>query len=419
MDFDKKRILALIGLIIVTCGVGYLIYSVFFKTSAPPEEQVVAEGEAPGRLGRSGPGEHVPGQGPTPLPEQFTAPIVLPTASTPSQGSPLEKVVAVTTVVTGPSAGVTLAGDGSSVQYYNSTEGLFYKTGLDGKAVPLSDQLFPQADNIAWAPNKGKASMEFPDGSKIIYDFDKQKQYTIPSHWTELAFSPDSQRIVGKTASPDPAARFLFTASTDGTGAVPVEPLGENGDKVIVDWSPNNQVLAFSRTGEALSGGADRQSVLLIGKNHENFRGMSIEGLGFEPSWSPTGDRVLYSAHSGASNLEPTLWVDGGNDDTVGAAKNYLGVNTWASKCTFQSNDEVLCAVPDPDKLTPGIGFAPQLATDTNDTIYKINIKTGLQVVIGKPEGNRTLSQMVVSKDGSYLYMKDAQTDEVIKMQLK
>jgi hypothetical protein len=40
--------------------------------------------------------------------------------------------------------------------------------------------------------------------------------------------------------------------------------MGENESKVTVDWSPNRQFIALSRTGDAL--GADREEVLFIGK---------------------------------------------------------------------------------------------------------------------------------------------------------
>lgn len=261
--------------------------------------------------------------------------------------------------------------------------------------------------------------MNFPDGSNIIYDFAKQKQYTIPDHWSDISFSPDSGKIAGKTNSPDPNARFLFTASADGTGATPVEPLGDNGSKVIVDWSPNNQIIAFSRTAPPPGGGADRQTIYNIGKNHENFRALTVEGLDFRPQWSPTGDRVVYSAFSGAFNFIPALWVDGGTDDTIGAAKNFLNVQTWADKCAFASNDEILCAVPNPDNMPVGVGFAPWSATDTDDTVYKINIKTGLQTIIGKPNGNRTIEQMSISKNGGSLFLKDKNSGEVLTMNLK
>lgn len=413
-EFDKKKVLALAALILITVGMGYLIYRMFFK--APSAEQPTAAETTGQQLGTSAPA--VPGEAQPSVPTNPELPTALPSAAAVAQFGEGNKIVAVTPVVTAANSGVTLAGDGKNLQYYDKVDGKFYRTDANGNNVLMSDTSFPSAQTVTWAPNKAVAAIEFPDNSKVIYDFDKQKQFTVPSHWTDINFSPDSNQITGKTISPDPNARFLFVARTDGTGASPIEPLGENGDKVQVSWSPNNQVIAFSRTAPA-TGAADRQGVLLIGKNHENFRQLTVEGLGFEPEWSPQGDKILYSAHNSASGLVPTLWVDGGTSENIGVIKNYLGVNTWAHKCTFTNNNEALCAVPDPDKLPNGIGFAPWLATNTNDTIYKINLQTGFQTVVAKPEGNRTIEQMQVSQDGSTLFMKDQNTGEVLKMKLK
>lgn len=414
MELDKKRILALVGLVCATLIFGFLIYKLFFAPTEEEQQQTATE-ETRGKLSTSQTGEG--GERAT---EELSEEVILPTAADVAPfadgGS---KVVAVTTLTSSPNNGATLSADGSGMQFYNKLDGKFYRVDDEGNMVPLSNETFPAVQNVTWAPNKGLAALEFPDGNKVIYNFNEQKQYSIPQHWNDLQFAPDSSQIAGTTASPDPQLRYLFTARTDGTGAVPVQPLGENGNKVIVNWSPNDQVVAFSKTAAPLGGGIDRQGVLLIGKNNENFKQLTVEGLGFEPQWSPTGDRVLYSVFNKSSDLGPTLWVDGGGNDTVGAAKNYLSINTWAHKCTFATTDEVICAVPNPDKLIPGIGFAPQLANDTDDTIYKVNIKTGLQTIIAKPDGNRTIDQVSLSKDGSMLFMKDKASGELLKMRLK
>lgn len=423
MELDKKKLIAMVGILVFAMGLGYLVYKVYFApvTEPTPSEQTVSDqGESANQLVTSGERDRSQGQEPLATPgivgEALPA---LPTAAQVQQGAEGQKNVVVKTIVTNPTTALTTSADGNFIQYYDKLDGRFYKADADGNKIPLTQDTFPAVQNVKWAPNKSVAAMDFPDGSKAIYDFAAKKQYTIPSHWTNLDFAPDSKQIAGLTQSPDPNLRYLFTSNIDGTNAVPIEPLGDNGNKVIVSWSPNNQVIAFSRTAPAIGGGADRQGVLLIGKNGENFRQLTVEGLGFQPTWSPDGDRVLYSAHNGASNLEPTLWIDGANNDTIGAAKNFLGVNTWASKCSFMNNDEVLCAVPDPDRLIPGIGFAPQLATDTNDSIYKINIKSGLQTLVGKPDGEHTIDSLSVSKDGNELFMKEQATGQILKMQLK
>ena len=43
------------------------------------------------------------------------------------------------------SYGVTLAGDGSGVLYYNKTTGRFFKINSDGTQTPLTDKIFHQS----------------------------------------------------------------------------------------------------------------------------------------------------------------------------------------------------------------------------------------------------------------------------------
>lgn len=411
---DKKKILALAGVVLVAIGLGWIIYYVFFRTA--PEVVVPTEEVAPsGMLPTAGPAGEVTAEAGVAYAPSITA---LPTAASVNLAEGL-KIVAVSTVIDEPTLNSTLGHDGTGLQYYSPIDGKFYAAGADGATRVLSDAAFPEVQNFSWSPNKDKVAMEFPDGNKLVYDFQKQKQYTIPKHWNELNFTSDNTQLVGKTASPDPEMRYLFAARTDGTGAQPLEQLGDNGDKVIVTPSPNNQVLAFSRTAAPVSGGMDRQGILLIGKNHENFKQLTVEGLGFEPLWSPNGERVVYSVSNAASNYQPVLWVDGGTDATVGVYKNNLNVKTWAHKCTFTSTDFIYCAVPDPNYLAAGVGFDPTLATDTHDSIYKINIKTGAQYFVAKPAGELTLSELNVSTDGKYLFFKTADTNTVSKMLLK
>lgn len=420
MEPNKKRIIAIIGLIASAVIIGIIVYFVYFKTPTAETDPLAGESDTGAANQLELGSERDPSLGEEiQVIEQEVLPDPLPSAAEIPPGTQTPVIVATTPVVQQPTAAVSVSSDNDTIQFYNKLDGKFYKSDADGNTISMSTETFPAVKAVTWAPNKNIAAIDFPDGNKIIYDFSKQKQYSVPSHWSDLNFSPDSTQIAGKSNSPDPSLRYLFTSSIDGADARAIEPLGENGSKVMVSWSPNNQVIAFSRTAPAVGGGADRQGVLLIGKNGENFRQLTVEGLGFQPIWSPSGDRVLYSAHNGASNLMPTLWIDGGTTDTVGAAKTYLDVNTWASKCSFANDSEVMCAVPDPERMIPGIGFAPQLATNTNDTVYKINIRTGLKTLIGKPEGDRTIGTVTPSKDGQYVFLTDQISGEIIKMRLK
>ena len=164
----------------------------------------------------------------------------------------------------------------------------------------------------------------------------------------------------------------------DGTGTKMIEPLGENADKVTMNWSPSRQTVAFSQTGEPQ--GADRREVLLIGLNGENLKSIIVEGLDFQSQWSPTGQKLLYSVDSARSEYKPELWIVNSYGDNIGTGRQMLKVNTWANKCTFTGDSEVICGVP--RELPEGAGMSPAIAADTPDDLYRIDLRTGIKTPI-------------------------------------
>ncbi len=191
--------------------------------------------------------------------------------------------------------------------------------------------------------------------------------------------------------------------------------LGENADKVQIAWSPNNQIIATSRTGEPQ--GFDRQEILLVGMHGENFKSLIVEGWGFDYKWSPQGDRMLYNVYNSASDYKPLLWIVDAQGDRIGSNRRSLGINTWAEKCAFADNSTVYCAVP--QTLERGYGMMPELADTIPDTFYKIDLSTGLKTPVAVPYGTYTASQVTISADGQYLYFTDKATGRLNRIQLK
>jgi hypothetical protein len=262
-----------------------------------------------------------------------------------------------------------------AIRYYDESSGKFYKLGNDGQLKSLSDQSFYNVSKVTWALNNDKAVIEYPDSSKIIYNFEQQKQTTLPKHWEDFSFSKDSSQVAAKSIGLSPENRWLVTVKDDGSGTKLVESLGDNADKVTVSWSPSNQTVAFSQTGQAL--GIDRNEVLFIGLNNENFKSAVVEGNGFLPEWSPTGQRLLYSVYSARSNFKPELWVTDAYGDSIGNNRKALSLNTWADKCAFSDEYTLYCAVP--KDLPQGAGILPEVAAGTTDDFYKIDLKTGIK----------------------------------------
>ena len=402
---DKKKIFLIIAFIAAAGLIGFGLYYFFFR-AAPPTEVVTPEVPGvPGALPAAP--EAVPGAV-TPAPPTGVAP-GLPTATAVARGGLTESNI----VANVPAQNTTLGADGKTLQYWNQSDGKFYRVTADGLIKPLSGETFYNVQDVTWAPDKNRALLEYPDGSKIIYNFDTQKQFTIPRHWEGFSFSPQSDKIAAKSIGLDPENRWLITTNTDGTGTKAIEPLGENGDKVTVSWSPTSQMIAFSRTGDYE--GLDRQEVIPIGQNHENFKSFMVEGLGFTPLWSPQGDKLLYSVYNADSGFRPTLWVAGASANQIGGRKQ-IAVNTWADKCTIAGGD-AYCAVP--TNLDEGAGFDESIADGTPDVFYKIDLATGGKTLLAIPQTDATAKDLQVSVDGQYLFYTDKSSGVIYKIRLK
>lgn len=393
---DKKRLLLALIFLLVCIGLGFLIYRFFFAKQAPTPPPTTQQGGGTQRPGgefpttQEGQGQvqtQTPG---TQLPQTGTRPGLA--------GEQTQSRQLVQDIVISP----TVSKDGGA-QFYNEQDGRFYRVQANGTITPLSDQVFYNVQDVVWSPKNTESIIEYPDGSNIYYNFDTKQQVTLPKHWEDFSFSDQGDKIAAKSMSISPENRWLITANPDGTQTELIEPLGENGNKVKVNWSPNRQVVALSETGEAL--GSDRQEVLLIGKNGENFHSLTVEGRGMQSEWSPTGKKLLYSVYNQSSNFKPELWIVNGEPGNIGTGRKPLSVNTWAEKCSFSDDRFVYCGVP--TQLETGAGFAPQLSNSTPDTLVRIDTETGLRTPLQLPNETHVIEKVFLSEDGKTLFFTD------------
>ncbi len=369
-----KKIGLIVSFLAVSGLIAYGLYFLFTSTGkigrpAPPTGEVLPPGQLP--ISGTAPATTTGvtrGPGGELLP---IAGIIEPT--TPSYYKPTAVNQIVSETATYPSLN-----SGGDFRYYNANNGKFYRVLPSGEIKSLADQVFYNAQKVTWAKSKNTAVIEYPDGSKIVYNFDANKQVTLPKHWQDFSFSADGAQIAAKSIGLDPSNRWLVTVNSDGAGAKLIEPMGENADKVIVNWSPSQQVAAFSQTGAPQGG--ERREVLFIGLNGENFKSAIVDGSGFQPQWSTTGKKLLYSVYSSRSDFKPELWLVDSYGDSIGNNRQLLKLNTWADKCAFSNDSTVFCAVP--KDLPTGAGMARDIAAYNYDDLYKIDLKTGLKTPI-------------------------------------
>lgn len=402
----QKRLLLAIVFVLVAIGLAVGIYFVFFRSVVVPTFTKPTPSGAP----VSGLPSSITGAPETPAGAPG-APGTLPTIPTIAQGGATQ-----TTAITDHQAiGVTAIAGGSSVAYYDPADSRFYKVNADGSVSKISNQQFFDVQHVTWAAGAQKAVLEYPDGSNIFYDFNKNAQVSLPKQWDSFDFSKDGSQIAAKSIGTDPNNRWLITANPDGSNARAIEPLGENADKVTVSWSPTREAIAFSATGDTQ--GLDAVSMLVIGQNHENFKALNVDGRDFRPQWTPDGTQLLYSVYSSNNAYKPTLWLSGARGDEIGADRQKIGLDTWADKCTFSDAHTVYCAVP--TDLPDNYGLQPTLADTIPDQVYRVDLSTGNKTLIGAPAENSSMKQLVVSGDGSKLFYTEAQSGVLREMRLK
>jgi hypothetical protein len=375
----------------------------FFRAAPAPTVEEEEEALPPGALPTAGIG--------APTAPTEGAPGALPEADQVARGGVTQTTVLTTTSVTG----VTRSSDGDGMNFYDDESGQFFTITADGSVEALSEEEFPDVESVSWSDGGDMAVLEFPDGSNIVYNFDTETQVTLPSHWEDFAFT-DSDDIVAKSIGIDPGNRALVISNPDGSQVQAIQALGENADKVQVNPSPTEQIVAFSDTG-AVQAGFGRKMIIPIGQEHENFKGLIVEGFGFQSLWSPRGDTLLYSVYGETSDYKPQLWVVDGSTNTIGDDRRSIGIFTWVDKCTFTDNTTVYCAVP--RSLQANAGLQRVLVATEPDDLYRIDLGSGRASLVARPEDDAPMQNLFVTTDGSTLYYTHGLTGRLQSIRLE
>ena len=410
MIFVNKKFLFIAGFILSSLLIGFLIYKLFFATSVTtPDSETTGtsttkqKGFPDATTGNNTKTEEKASYTENEERKSFIE------ANDFARGG----LTKTTEVSNKTSLGAALSADKNGVQFYNKDEGKFYKVDSAGNLEALSDKVFHNAEKITWANVKNQAIIEYPDGANIIYNFDEKKQVTLPNHWKDFNFSSDGEKIVAKSIGYSEENRWLAVVNDDGTKMKAIEAIGNKDATVYPSWSPNNQSVAmFSESTDF-----DNQELYFVGMNKENFKSLQINGRGFEHQWAPGGEKLLYSVYSSDNEMNPSLWITDAIGDKIGLNKKNLNLDTWASKCLFSDKETVYCAVP--DSLPEGSGLAPEEAKNSKDSLYKIDLTTGIKKLLAIPDGNFNMTNLIITNNDGKLYFTDKNSGLIHEIRLK
>lgn len=415
MNPQTKRTLLIVGFITLVIGIMAMIWLLFFAPlfRQPTTTNRNANGNSNrGNLPNVNTNRRVNGNANQPLTNRVTQ---LPSPAEVANGG----LTLVHPVTNGTAAEPVIGQDGRVVQYYDPATGMFYRIDpVTGKATPISTQAFPDVQHVTWAPDSGRAVLEFPDDTKVIYDFQSAKQYQLPKEGRQFSFSPNSQNLAFAYIGSDPNQHFLVTTDNTGASIKPVQDLGDNFNQVQVAWSPSNEVVGLYHH----SIDANRQEVVFIGQNNENFKSLTVDGEGFKGKWTPDGQKLLYTVLSSATNYNPELYLTLAKGDAIGQGKTDLGLSTYVDKCTFDRNSTfAYCAVP--DALANGSGLYPEFSQDAHYTFYTIDLSSGMTRPLANPVDSAltrySIGSLFLSGDEQSLYFSDSSTQKLYSIRLK
>ncbi len=404
-----KRIAQIVAFVLVTVGISFTIYTLFFKN--------LFDTGLTNQANVNGPTfPEVNGNRNVPV-TNINVNVAPGNVNISVNAGPAARVNTTELVKTIPGAATT-SPDGKDLIYYDPVTGKFYRVSPNGARTPIAGEAFPNADKVTWSPLKDKAILEFPDASKIVYDIRQNRQFTLAPEMENLDFSPSGDKITFKFMGIDQANSVLMVSNFDGSDARALEPLADKASQFDVNWSPAGNVVAMFH--ESIN--ADQQRVIPIGLLDENFKSFDVPGRGFENTWSPDGQNMLYSIFTKATGYNPELYISNGTTDNMGTNAVDLGIQTWSNKCVFGAGNDLYCAVP--RDLQQGSSLFPDLAKNASDDFYKIDISTGSKRLIARPTSTDGASSysainLGVSSDGSVLYFFDQKTNTMQKIQLR
>lgn len=431
MDEDKQKILYAVGFVGITLVLGFLLYWVFFRPAPvqvpvreEPDDIVVPR--LPKVEEADIPTEPLPDEIVEPEPIDEPEPVVveeseitivdrieLDVGEVASGGQ--TRVNTVTADIFNAPAVNSASGD---IYSYSPIMGSFLKVDEAGNTDFVSDKQFYNVEEVAWSPNGDSAIMEFGDGTNLYYDFDQDVAVRLPDQISEPRFNESGDKIAFEWYDEiDYDRNYIGVSNPDGTGVRFVELLGDVGDRVHIEWSPESEYIATVRNSK----NGNAQELTFIGQNGENYKKLSVPGANVEYDYVPNSSKMLISSINMASGGVHELYIANADQDNFGSIVS-TGLKTTIHKCAMNdSGTAAYCAVP--RIVTKGSALVPQLSSGSPEDFYEVDLATGESALIAVPEHDElagiVVKDVMLSSDQKTLFFTNQTDGRLLSLQLE
>ena len=255
---------------------------------------------------------------------------------------------------------VTNSTNKGSVLYFEKNTGKLYEYDISAKVEKtISDKMLPNFISALWSPNKKEFLGYFTSSGGMMIKYmnvDTGKEVALNSNIRSAAFSPDGNLI---------AYYYLDDTTNDKSGNITIsQPDGQYQKKVLatrinellMSW-PNKDTMAFKTPS---------QEIFLLTEDGKLTKFLDTKP-GLEEKWSPSGNKLLFSALSDEPNASDIkLWIK----DVVSKEEKEL-VSGFASKCVWSIDSiNIYCAIP---------------KSPSADELYLINSADGSNKLFAEP----------------------------------